>query len=206
MTAPIPLRSGGFWLALVTAFAACGPDEAAPPPGVPASFEVPGLGPPMLATVRAAPAVGFEGPGGTPFEVALRTPDIASYPCASCHTTPVRPGRAGADEHADVEPVHPSIAQGGCVVCHAADDPSRLVLHSGERVGLDEAYRLCSECHFEEARAWAGGAHGKRLVAWRGRRVVMNCTGCHNPHEPSFGQRIPFPGPKIPRTGRQPHD
>ena len=65
----------------------------------------------------------------------------------------------------------------------------------------DEGTLLCSQCHYAQGEDWAAGAHGKRLVGWRGPRVVMSCTGCHDPHDPTFGTQIPSPGPRIPRTG-----
>ena len=60
-----------------------------------------------------------------------------------------------------------------------------LVARTGERATLDESYRLCAQCHFAQADAWAGGGHGKRLDGWQGRRVVMACTDCHDPHAPA---------------------
>ena len=89
--------------------------------------------------------------------------------------------------------------------CHVAGDPERLTLVGTDPVPLNQAYRLCAQCQFIQVEAWARGAHGKRLDTWRGPRVVMSCTDCHNPHAPGIPSRIPFPGPRIPRTGpRQP--
>ena len=39
--------------------------------------------------------------------------------------------------------------------------------------------------------AWAGGAHGKRLDGWQGRRVVMGCADCHDPHRPASSRASP---------------
>jgi hypothetical protein len=93
--------------------------------------------------------------------------------------------------------VHPSGTGATCGTCHDRRAVDRLVLQSEESIPLDQAYRLCAQCHFAQVEAWAGGAHGKRLDGWRGRRVVMNCTDCHDPHKPAVEQRIPFPGPRI---------
>jgi len=147
--------------------------------------------------------VGRAGPEGDAFEVRLRTPALMQYPCSSCHDRPVTPGGRGEVEHADVRPVHPSALAERCETCHAPADPASLTLQTGERAILDEAYRLCAQCHFAQADSWAGGAHGKRLVGWQGRRVVMSCTECHDPHAPGFGSRIPFRAPRIPRGPRE---
>jgi len=53
----------------------------------------------------------------------------------------------------------------------------------------------------EQAEAWAGGGHGKRLDGWEGRRVVMACADCHDPHNPAVQTRIPFRAPQLERTG-----
>jgi hypothetical protein len=181
--------------------------------------------PPALAMLRSEPVVGRTGPGGQPFEVAardrqqrghdrvigrqnfeisLRGDPSTTDACSSCH----RPGRAVIgpdrieDAHRYILPQHPTESGTHCLTCHAPDDVERLVLASGERVGLDHAYRLCAQCHYAQVDAWAAGVHGKRLDGWRGRRVVMGCADCHDPHQPAIAPRMPFPGPQLPRTGR----
>jgi hypothetical protein len=199
-------------------------DPYAPParPGVePARFE-----PPALAAVRGEPVVGRTGPGGRPFEVAVRTPDRAGhdrtigrqhftislrsagavdYPCSSCHRPgqPVIQPERIEDAHRNVLPRHPEESGSRCQTCHAPDDVERLVLASGERIPLGHAYRLCAQCHYAQVDAWAAGIHGKRLDGWRGRRVLMGCADCHDPHQPAVEPRIPYPGPTIPSTGRR---
>jgi hypothetical protein len=107
--------------------------------------------------------------------------------------------RTRAEEtHQDVSLVHPAETGAACANCHASRDVARLELVGGETVPLDHAYRLCGQCHFKQGEAWAGGGHGKRVAAWDGRRVVLNCTGCHDPHRPAFEKRVPFRGPTMP--------
>lgn len=179
-----------------------------------------------LDAAAALPAYGRVGPGGQPFEVtartqgdvsylyrpmgaevfniALRNAGLVHYPCSSCHTpglgTPTVPPAAPAT-HKDIQPVHPAEAGPACTVCHAMPRVELLVLASGETATLDQPYRLCAQCHFAQVEAWAGGAHGKRLESWQHRRVIMNCTDCHDPHRPALGRRIPYPGPTLPRAG-----
>jgi len=89
-----------------------------------------------------------------------------------------------------------------CRSCHNPADLNTLVLNDGTPVGLDQVYRLCAECHFEQERDWAGGAHGKRVGGWNSERVILNCTDCHDPHAPAFESRWPVLYPRIPRTAR----
>ncbi len=182
---------------------------------------------PLLGTVAADTVVGFTGPGGRPFEVTrrtslsdahlyrrigirtfdlpLRTPPatLSQYPCTSCHEG-LRVRTASAEPaHQNIVPVHPSLTADDCTSCHMAENVERLRLPGGGTAALDQAYRLCAQCHYAPVNAWAAGIHGKRLDGWGGRRVVMNCADCHDPHTPSPIDRIPFPGPKLlPRQGQ----
>jgi hypothetical protein len=182
------------------------------------------LEPGVLATVQAVPVVRWKGPGDRSFEVALRsaapeaghsrmfgtitlpialrsrTAAISQYPCTSCHLGGVvMANKRIPDAHNNIQPKHPEQTGAVCSTCHSAEDVELLTLKGGERATLDEGYRLCAQCHFPEAKAWAGGAHGKRLDGWQGRRVVMACADCHDPHNPTVAARIPFRAPRIER-------
>lgn len=181
--------------------------------------------PGMLRAVEAEPAFGWSGPGGKPFEVEVRTadpatanvrrfgtismrnsarersPDLGQYPCTSCHLgrgMVLRDERI-KDAHQNIRPEHPKQTGATCSTCHAPDNVELLALKSGERATLDHTYRLCAQCHFSQAESWAGGAHGKRLDGWQGRRVVMGCADCHDPHAPWLESRIPFRAPTLRR-------
>ena len=180
--------------------------------------------PGALATVPAAPVAPWTGPGERPFKVAtrtseeeagharmfgsitlqtaLRTRPLGQYPCTSCHLGQkvVMAEKRIGDAHQNVEPVHPKQTGALCSTCHAAENVELLVLENGKRATLDESYRLCADCHFAQVDAWAHGAHGKRLDGWQGRRVVMGCADCHDPHQPALERRIPFRAPQIERT------
>ncbi len=178
--------------------------------------------PGSLAMVPAARVLGWAGSGNRTFEVAtrtsedagharrfgtqtlqtsLRTRPLGQYPCTSCHLgrrVTMTDRRAG-DVHHDVQPAHPRQTGARCSTCHASEDVQLLALENGERVTLDQSYRLCADCHYAQVNAWAHGAHGKRLDGWQGRRVVMACPDCHDPHQPGLVKRIPFRAPTVER-------
>jgi hypothetical protein len=182
-----------------------------------------------LATVRGEEVVGRTSPDGSPFEVAVRTqgdashlmrtfgsrtmelgarlgsPGLTQYPCAACHTgSGLAPGvDRVADAHGNIQPVHPRETGASCTGCHAPENVALLALGTGERASLDHAYRLCASCHVSQVDDWAAGAHGKRIDGWQGRRVVMGCADCHDPHKPAVERRIPFRAPQIIRPNRR---
>lgn len=182
--------------------------------------------PGALRTVAAEQVEGWTGPGNLPFEVALRSAeqrsghsrafgtntmqtslrgsaqDLGQYPCTSCHFggRVVMTDTRITDAHENIQPVHPAQLGAVCSTCHAPDNVERLALKSSEHWTLDHAYRLCAQCHSPQATAWAGGAHGKRLDGWQGRRVLMGCADCHDPHSPVLQPRIPFRAPVIERA------
>jgi hypothetical protein len=184
------------------------------------------LEPGSLGTVPSARVIGWKGPGDKPFDVTIRTEDppsalarrfgtvtrrtslrsraadLGQFPCTSCHL-----GRAIVmrdervkDAHQNIKAVHPVQTGGACSTCHAPDNVELLALKNGERATLDHTYRVCAQCHFAQAKAWAGGGHGKRLDGWEGRRIVMGCADCHDPHKPTIETRIPFRAPHLERV------
>ena len=182
--------------------------------------------PGVLGTVETIPVVGWLGPDGNPFEVARRSAareggharvfgtitlpvslrsgaaDLSQYPCTACHQGRklVMEDQRIKDAHQNLQVTHPKQTGAHCSTCHSADDVQQLALRSGEHATLDESYRLCAQCHFEKVEAWANGAHGKRLDGWQGRRVVMACPDCHDPHAPGLQPRVPFRAPQLERT------
>lgn len=199
-----PATTVCFVVAAIMALGGCAPEHGGDPlerAPVDAALVDHGSVHATVAAVAADPVDAFQGPGDRPFWAARRTPGIEQYPCDECHSPGLE--ATGDDSHADIAGAisHPEQLDASCDACHAPDDRSLLQGRDGTTYALDEAYRLCAECHFQQAEDWAGGAHGKRIGAWEGRRVVRSCTACHDPHEPAFEKRIPDPGPRIPRTG-----
>ena len=174
--------------------------HAAEVPAPPQSLEVDPEGPRLLRTTLSTEAAEVTGPNGTPFSVELRTPRLSAFPCASCHEGTRKASATPRQAHDNIEPHHPKALGSRCATCHDPANFERLSLQDGRTASLDEAYRLCAQCHFQQAGDWAAGAHGKRIGGWRGKRVVMSCTSCHNPHAPSLPKRMPVEFPRIPHT------
>lgn len=206
------------WLAaaaLPAVLAACDAvdtDDAATPHTVAMSLETDAT---ELRALRGVPRVAVEGivgPGGRPFFTTARLPHMTQGRCSLCHVRPLDPAPAATGQEAIVRTMHVDIPSRhappttmNCRTCHDGNDLERLRLNDGSTVGFDHAYRLCVQCHFQQGRDWAGGAHGKRLAGWLGVRVVENCTACHDPHAPRFAPRAPEGTPRIPRTIRNTH-
>ena len=183
--------------------------------------------PGVLASVEADSVRGRSGPGERPFKVGLRTPEAVSgrirrfgtrplpiqlrlrspnltrYPCTSCHqgSRLVMADARIPDAHTELRVVHPTETGSTCATCHAPENPELLILGTRDRTPLDHAYQLCAQCHFRQVESWAGGAHGKRFDGWQGRRVVMGCAECHDPHAPALETRMPFRPPRLHRSG-----
>ena len=80
---------------------------------------------------------------------------------------------------------------------------ARLEKEYGERIGFDESYRLCGQCHGDKYRDWKVGVHGKRTGMWNGEKQYLLCVHCHNPHDPGFKPLQPMPPPVRPENIRK---
>lgn len=136
------------------------------------------------------PRVAVQGNYAGDFQVAAREGKIQRFPCRECHDRSVGKLKAAIPvklrgTHREIKRAHAPKSTLTCLACHAdSDGMNTLRLADGTAVGFDHSYRVCAQCHFEQARAWAGGGHGKRLGGWAPPRVVENCAACHNPHDP----------------------
>jgi len=121
------------------------------------------------------------------------------FPCSGCHSQmpPNRTRRVLKDFHEDIVLKHDQEHR-WCLDCHDADNRDVLHLASGEKVGFDESYRLCGQCHGEKYRDWRAGVHGRRTGDWNGHKKYLLCANCHNPHQPRFHALAPKPAPQRP--------
>ncbi len=128
------------------------------------------------------------------FWVKNRTDEIRRYKCTQCHKgQQVTIGQAKEIAHDDIVLNHGERNKPlACDSCHDQEKRNLLFIEPGRQVDMNHSYQLCGRCHFREKKDWIGGAHGKRLSNWAGKRVVATCTFCHNPHSPKFEKRWPM--------------
>jgi hypothetical protein len=147
-----------------------------------------------VAALEVFPAIGD-------FSVVAARRDRDMHPCANCHQWVMsnpEPRRLAAP-HDNFELEHGMHGKGGfwCLTCHDAKNNMTLKTLEGEAVDYDHSYVVCTQCHVQQGRDWANGAHGKRVANWNGPREVLNCTACHYQHRPAIEPRGPMPGPSI---------
>ncbi len=127
------------------------------------------------------------------FWTETRKDKIERFKCSQCHDNkPVSISQAAEMAHGDIKSDHGGREKPlSCYTCHNKEERDYLETEAGVRVDIDHSYQLCAQCHFRQLKDWVGGAHGKRVNYWSGKRVVQSCVSCHNPHSPRFKKRWP---------------
>ena len=130
---------------------------------------------------------------GGRFWTETRKDKIERFKCSKCHNNKsVRVIKAAEVAHADIVLDHGGqVKPLDCYTCHDKGERDYLVTEAGSKVDMDHSYQMCGQCHFRQKKDWVGGAHGKRVSYWVGKRVVRNCTFCHDPHSPHFDKQWP---------------
>ena len=146
---------------------------------------------------NAAPAQGKE--------FAVPTPPFSPgiFPCSECHKemkpNPTR--RELKEEHTGIVLNHAQ-GQRWCLDCHDIADRDKLRLVNDQRIGFEESFRLCGQCHGDKYRDWKVGVHGKRTGMWNGEKQYLLCVHCHDPHDPAYKPLQPMPPPVRPENTR----
>jgi hypothetical protein len=156
------------------------------------------------------PEVFADYPGAPPYSVLSRKPELPLFPCSMCHNLlkpnptvrqfKVAPPPDGAP-HAGV--LRHGKGQMWCLDCHLLQDREFLRTLGGDKLDVDDAPRLCGQCHSARYRDWVFGGHGKRVAGWTGERQIYACTHCHDPHAPQIPLRVARQPPPV-RAGLQP--
>jgi hypothetical protein len=130
---------------------------------------------------------------GGVFWTESRKDKVERYPCYACHNGKPEKSKSTREMvHGDIRLDHGGSDKPlSCAACHVKDNPHLLKTAEKNNIDMDHSYHLCGQCHFRQKQDWIGGAHGKRVSNWAGKRVVKNCTACHNPHSPLFQKRWP---------------
>lgn len=141
----------------------------------------------------------FKGDGKND-QIAIEAPPFSDgiFPCSECHSSiepnPVR--RVLTDMHDSISSIFDHDSENRwCLDCHDLNVRDSLKLASGKRIGFDESYKLCGQCHGDKLRDWKVGVHGKRTGQWNGKKQYLLCVHCHNPHSPRFKPLKPLPPP-----------
>lgn len=132
--------------------------------------------------------------GNKEFYISERKSQITSYSCSECHNQPIKllkDTQVGKKAHWDIVLNHANKETMNCNTCHAKDNMNELRSITNKAIDLNLSHKLCSQCHQKEGKDWVGGAHGKQIGGWAPPRLSQTCTGCHNPHSPSFEKRWP---------------
>lgn len=147
-------------------------------------------------TARAYPSRELA-PEPQPVLLAPPPMDDEFFPCSDCHENEPtdRTVRKLEDEHDDLVLAHGTT---WCLDCHDADHRDELHLADGSRVGFEESWRLCTQCHGAKLADWRAGVHGKRTGSWWGAKEYWSCVACHDPHSPRFKSIEPMPPPTRP--------
>ena len=140
----------------------------------------------------------FKGYAEAPkFSVKPRKEGIKHYPCAQCHQF-MEPNPK-VRELSSPHPVELNHGEGRlwCLVCHHMEDRNKLRTQLNDQVDYNDAHLVCGGCHAVQQKDWYFGAHGKRVRNWQGKRELLNCSECHNPHEPVIKPRRAKPPPPV---------
>jgi hypothetical protein len=129
------------------------------------------------------------------FFTETRTDKLVQKNCLNCH----KDGRIEVvgskepDSHWDIQKTfkHAQSHVMNCTTCHNPSEITQLKLLDGQKLSVDQSFKVCAQCHFKQEQDWRLGAHGKRIGSWYGERVIKNCASCHNPHKPAFEKRWP---------------
>ena len=156
---------------------------------------------PYLQGIQREQVQGF--PDRSPFFLAERVSKITHFPCVECHTRTVSELKKLENSHApkahwDIRLLHAGEKLMNCQTCHPNSGMNTLHSLQGSPIEFNHAYQLCAQCHFQQARDWSAGAHGKSLGGWASPRVIKNCTGCHNAHKPRLEKRWPSRASSLP--------
>ncbi len=128
------------------------------------------------------------------FFIPERKSQIKSYACIECHSKPLTEMQKGSEleqAHWNIKLNHANSNAMNCATCHNGNDMNNLNSLTGKSIDFNKSFKLCAQCHANQVKDWAGGAHGKNIGGWSKPRVAHNCINCHNPHAPQIASKWP---------------
>jgi hypothetical protein len=136
-------------------------------------------------------------------KIENRIASISSYPCSRCHNDfsekkVIEIKLPMLREHKDLVYKHLKDKK-SCLLCHSQKNTDQLVMLDGRQISMGNPSELCGQCHGPIYSEWQQGIHGKlfakNLKSSDG-GLKVNCTTCHNAHDPKFKKYIADPAPK----------
>lgn len=136
--------------------------------------------------------------GSEKFHVLERFSEAQINKCSECHASK-KTVPSFASNHDEIKLHHAPEDVMKCTTCHQEKTPWNLhMLNDKDKsVSINHPYKMCAQCHFQQVDDWSHGSHGKRVGGWYGKRVIKNCTSCHNPHAPQFPKKMPKVRPNF---------
>lgn len=118
--------------------------------------------------------------------------------CQNCHQTKVLQNvprmHQPLREHSHIELIHGNKKM-SCNHCHDKTNHNFL----REKASFQAPSTVCFQCHSDVQSSWQKGIHGKRVGGWKGARVQLHCTECHNAHSVTFPQWKAVKPPQRPK-------
>ncbi|HLD73419.1 MAG TPA: hypothetical protein VJB34_00760 [Bdellovibrionota bacterium] len=149
----------------------------------------------LIICVSCSSFLIFAGPH---IEIVPRENKIKNFPCMECHKQSLSKAVKNKKDHRELVLKHmPEV--GACFLCHSKTEPNKLNLLEGQKLGFNEAYTLCGQCHGLRLAEWRESIHGKQKGSWAGDKIKLSCTECHDAHNPKFPKFKAVPPPKRPK-------
>lgn len=132
-------------------------------------------------------------------EIEERQDVVKGFPCMKCHGN-----FENEKAHFPLKTPHNNIKLqhykeiNNCYFCHDKGNREQLKLINGEKVGFNNGWKVCTQCHGEKFRDWKLGIHGKQIGSWKGKKYRYSCVSCHEPHHPEFPKWVADPLPEYP--------
>lgn len=143
-------------------------------------------------------------PEALKYTVIKRVSSLEMYPCDDCHSATEdfnATKRQLTKDHDSIVGYHPLAehdnADYWCLSCHEPSNYNKLRLHSGKVISMNEAYKICLQCHGNYKDEFENGIHGRKSGKWETTEPVFtSCPKCHDPHGTKFKAIKPDPAPR----------
>lgn len=131
--------------------------------------------------------------------------DTSDFSCYACHRRDEKIelefdelGKIIFEEHDYITFNHGLAYENNyCFHCHDHEQLDQLRTPF-RTLSFEESNLLCASCHGSVYKDWERGVHGRTSGYWNlamGEQARLDCTQCHDPHNPGFPSLEPAPAP-----------